>query len=331
MRKLKNKGFSLVEMLIVLAIILIISVAAFFIYKNVSQKSDLNKEVEHLSLIKSSLDSIQRLDKTTLDADFFKSIEISSDNKGNIYDTWKSPIAISKSANSSLFYDISYSNMNKYNCINLSNEFKNIFQKITINSNDMSKFTVSDLTNACSSEESNTIVFSNFKKVDGDSSSNSGSNSGSGNDSTGDNSNSGGSTLTPEEYAAQQKELLDNSPWDSKIITQTQSGYDNDGNYIVQLDNSGSNISSSDSAYSSIIAKYIDSNKGTISTSDLQNYVMSLGDGASDTIDGKSLTFTNSPVPKSLCYSKGFSCDISQSSDGSYTTKVTFSKAAKFS
>lgn len=330
MRKLKNKGFSLVEMLIVLAIILIISVAAFFIYKNVSQKSALNKEVEHLSLIKSSLDSIQRLDKTTLDADFFKSIEISSDNKGNIYDTWKSPIAISKSANSSLFYDISYSNMNKYNCINLSNEFKNIFQKITINSNDMSKFTVSDLTNACSSEESNTIVFSNFKKVDGDSASNSDSKSGSDNTSTGDNSNSGGSTLTPEEYAAQQKELLDNSPWDSKIITQTQSGYDNDGNYIVQLDNSGSNISSSDSAYSSIIAKYIDSNKGTISTSDLQNYVMSLGDGASDTIDGKSLTFTNSPVPKSLCYSKGFSCDISQSSDGSYTTKVTFSKAAKF-
>lgn len=330
MRKLKNKGFSLVEMLIVLAIILIISVAAFFIYKNVSQKSDLNKEVEHLSLIKSSLDSIQRLDKTTLDADFFKSIEISSDNKGNIYDTWKSPIAISKSANSSLFYDISYSNMNKYNCINLSNEFKNIFQKITINSNDMSKFTVSDLTNACSSEESNTIVFSNFKKVEGDSASNSDSKSGSDNTSTGDNSNSGGSTLTPEEYAAQQKELLDNSPWDSKIITQTQSGYDNDGNYIVQLDNSGSNISSSDSAYSSIIAKYIDSNKGTISTSDLQNYVMSLGDGASDTIDGKSLTFTNSPVPKSLCYSKGFSCDISQSSDGSYTTKVTFSKAAKF-
>lgn len=330
MRKLKNKGFSLVEMLIVLAIILIISVAAFFIYKNVSQKSDLNKEVEHLSLIKSSLDSIQRLDKTTLDADFFKSIEISSDNKGDIYDTWKSPIAISKSANSSLFYDISYSNMNKYNCINLSNEFKNIFQKITINSNDMSKFTVSDLTNACSSEESNTIVFSNFKKVEGDSASNSDSKSGSDNTSTGDNSNSGGSTLTPEEYAAQQKELLDNSPWDSKIITQTQSGYDNDGNYIVQLDNSGSNISSSDSAYSSIIAKYIDSNKGTISTSDLQNYVMSLGDGASDTIDGKSLTFTNSPVPKSLCYSKGFSCDISQSSDGSYTTKVTFSKAAKF-
>lgn len=331
MRKLKNKGFSLVEMLIVLAIILIISVAAFFIYKNVSQKSALNKEVEHLSLIKSSLDSIQRLDKTTLDADFFKSIEISSDNKGNIYDTWKSPITISKSANSSLFYDISYSNMNKYNCINLSNEFKNIFQKITINSNDMSKFTVSDLTNACSSEESNTIVFSNFKKVDGDSASNSDSKSGSDNTSTGDNSNSGGSTLTPEEYAAQQKELLDNSPWDSKIITQTQSGYDNDGNYIVQLDNSGSNISSSDSAYSGIIAKYIDSNKGTISTSDLQNYVMSLGDGASDTIDGKSLTFTNSPVPKSLCYSKGFSCDISQSSDGSYTTKVTFSKAAKFS
>lgn len=330
MRKLKNKGFSLVELLIVLAIILIISVAAFFIYKNVSQKSDLNKEVEHLSLIKSSLDSIQRLDKTTLDADFFKSIEISSDNKGDIYDTWKSPIAISKSANSSLFYDISYSNMNKYNCINLSNEFKNIFQKITINSNDMSKFTVSDLTNACSSEESNTIVFSNFKKVEGDSASNSDSKSGSDNTSTGDNSNSGGSTLTPEEYAAQQKELLDNSPWDSKIITQTQSGYDNDGNYIVQLDNSGSNISSSDSAYSSIIAKYIDSNKGTISTSDLQNYVMSLGDGASDTIDGKSLTFTNSPVPKSLCYSKGFSCDISQSSDGSYTTKVTFSKAAKF-
>lgn len=330
MRKLKNKGFSLVEMLIVLAIILIISVAAFFIYKNVSQKSDLNKEVEHLSLIKSSLDSIQRLDKTTLDADFFKSIEISSDNKGDIYDTWKSPIAISKSANSSLFYDISYSNMNKYNCINLSNEFKNIFQKITINSNDMSKFTISDLTNACSSEESNTIVFSNFKKVEGDSASNSDSKSGSDNTSTGDNSNSGGSTLTPEEYAAQQKELLDNSPWDSKIITQTQSGYDNDGNYIVQLDNSGSNISSSDSAYSSIIAKYIDSNKGTISTSDLQNYVMSLGDGASDTIDGKSLTFTNSPVPKSLCYSKGFSCDISQSSDGSYTTKVTFSKAAKF-
>lgn len=328
MRKLKNKGFSLVEMLIVLAIILIISVAAFFIYKNVSQKSDLNKEVEHLSLIKSSLDSIQRLDKTTLDADFFKSIEISSDNKGDIYDTWKSPIAISKSANSSLFYDISYSNMNKYNCINLSNEFKNIFQKITINSNDMSKFTISDLTNACSSEESNTIVFSNFKKVEGDSASNSDSKSGSDNTSTGD--NSGGSTLTPEEYAAQQKELLDNSPWDSKIITQTQSGYDNDGNYIVQLDNSGSNISSSDSAYSSIIAKYIDSNKGTISTSDLQNYVMSLGDGASDTIDGKSLTFTNSPVPKSLCYSKGFSCDISQSSDGSYTTKVTFSKAAKF-
>lgn len=330
MRKLKNKGFSLVEMLIVLAIILIILVAAFFIYKNVSQKSDLNKEVEHLSLIKSSLDSIQRLDKTTLDANFFKSIEISSDNKGNIYDTWKSPIAISKSANSSLFYDISYSNMNKYNCINLSNEFKNIFQKITINSNDMSKFTVSDLTNACSSEGSNTIVFSNFKKVEGDSASNSDSKSGSDNTSTGDNSNSGGSTLTPEEYAAQQKELLDNSPWDSKIITQTQSGYDNDGNYIVQLDNSGSNISSSDSAYSSIIAKYIDSNKGTISTSDLQNYVMSLGDGASDTIDGKSLTFTNSPVPKSLCYSKGFSCDISQSSDGSYTTKVTFSKAAKF-
>ena len=330
MRKLKNKGFCLVELLIVLAIILIISVAAFFIYKNVSQKSDLNKEVEHLSLIKSSLDSIQRLDKTTLDADFFKSIEISSDNKGDIYDTWKSPIAISKSANSSLFYDISYSNMNKYNCINLSNEFKNIFQKITINSNDMSKFTVSDLTNACSSEESNTIVFSNFKKVEGDSASNSDSKSGSDNTSTGDNSNSGGSTLTPEEYAAQQKELLDNSPWDSKIITQTQSGYDNDGNYIVQLDNSGSNISSSDSAYSSIIAKYIDSNKGTISTSDLQNYVMSLGDGASDTIDGKSLTFTNSPVPKSLCYSKGFSCDISQSSDGSYTTKVTFSKAAKF-
>lgn len=330
MLKLKNKGFSLVEMLIILAIILIISVAAFFIYKNVSQKSDLNKEVEHLSFIKSSLDSIQRLDKTTLDADFFKSIEISSDNKGNIYDTWKSPIAISKSANSSLFYDISYSNMNKYNCINLSNEFKNIFQKITINSNDMSKFTVSDLTNACSSEESNTIVFSNFKKVEGDSASNSDSKSGSDNTSTGDNSNSGGSTLTPEEYAAQQKELLDNSPWDSKIITQTQSGYDNDGNYIVQLDNSGSNISSSDSAYSSIIAKYIDSNKGTISTSDLQNYVMSLGDGASDTIDGKSLTFTNSPVPKSLCYSKGFSCDISQSSDGSYTTKVTFSKAAKF-
>jgi prepilin-type N-terminal cleavage/methylation domain-containing protein len=332
MRKIKNKGFTLVEMLIVLAIILALSVAAFFIYKNVSQKSQLNKEVEHLSLIKSSLDSISNFGKTTLDTELFKSIEITDNSKGDILDTWKSPIIISKSENSSLFYDIKYSNLNKYNCINLANDFKTVFGKLSVNDTIISNISVSALTDDCNSE-SNTLTFSNYKKVDGDSSSsNSGGNTEDTGNSKGEETKSdAGTTLTPEEYAKQQQDLLDNSPWDSKIITQMQSGYDDSGNYVVQLDNAGSTISSSDSAYSGIISKYIDSNKGTISTSDFQNYVMSLGDGASDIIDGKSLTFTDSPVPKSLCYSKGFSCNIAQSSDGKYTTKVTFSKAAKFS
>lgn len=323
MLKLQNKGFTLVEMLITLAIILIISISAFFIYKNVSQKSQLNNEVEHLSFIKTSIESITNFDKTTLDNEFFKSIALADNSNGDILDTWKNPITISKSEISSLFYDIKYSNLNKYNCINLTNNFKYIFGKITINNNSVSNGTISDFTTDCSSEN-NTLIFSNYKKIEGDNS------AADKNNNSGSNTDSNGTILTPEEYSKQQQELLDNSPWESKIITQMQSGYNDSGSYVVQLDNFGSTISSSDSDYSGIIAKYIESNNGTISTSDFQNYVISLVDGSADIINGKTLTFSNSPVPKSLCYSKGFSCDISLGSDNKYTTKVTFSKLAKF-
>ena len=78
------KGFTLIEILLVLAIILAIAVSAFFIYKSVSQKSQLNTETEHLAYIKSSLDSIVNFEGTTLNASLFNYLGLSNNSDGNV-------------------------------------------------------------------------------------------------------------------------------------------------------------------------------------------------------------------------------------------------------
>ena len=315
--EIEKKGFSLIEILLYLSVIIFLSVIAFILYIKVSERYFLSNEVSHLQNLKLSLDQIQNLNDVTFSNDFYKSISISNNSNGDILDQWKGIIVLSKDDNGN-DYTISYSNLSLFNCSELSHDGLSIFKFVTINNTLLSRTTIYTKSTPCK-KNGNTLLFENF---DSESSSSKSS----------DESDDISETT---ENSETQKSILVNAPWGYAIIQQSQSGYLKNGDYEISLNESSiggaSSVISSDSFLSKLLKNYIDSNKGTISNGDLENYIYSIGDGYSDQIDGKSISFKNTDVPKALCNNGGFYCHITKNSDGTYTTTATFSKKLKYS
>lgn len=175
----KSKGFTLVEILLALAIIMVIALTAFFVFKFVQEKYRLNKETVNLTSLKSSIESIK---KTNVNADLSNGnlVNYGAINKGalnsagQLLDAWGSPIIISSGSDGKGIYYISYSNLSVNECIELSSSVSKNFSSTNINSNFSLKPTQANIVSYCANNSS-TVVFSNDDGSSSSSSSDSGS------------------------------------------------------------------------------------------------------------------------------------------------------------
>lgn len=203
MKNKKKYGFTLIEILLALSIIMVIVVSAFFIFKSVESKTKLDKEVKNLTYLKSSIDSIRDLNKISIDNTILEKLGIldtsSIDSDGNLKDAWGNVINF-YNGNSSVYY-ITYNNLSLENCEGLATRNSATFGSEIINGFVLNKPTVSIINQACSSQNQNiSISFSNY-----DSSTQNDNN----NISNNNEEDSSDYEKQQEEYKKQQQELLD--------------------------------------------------------------------------------------------------------------------------
>lgn len=159
------RGFTLIEILLVLSVIAALSAAFFFLYLNVNESYKINKESNNIMSIKGALDKLG-FQSNNLNDDTISLLNISANSKTNknnkILDAWGNPISISSYKTN--YYTISYQNMNPESCSRLLKKMGGIFNTVSVNNSDYEKS--SDISSNCSSENNlstNTLSFSNYK------------------------------------------------------------------------------------------------------------------------------------------------------------------------
>ena len=151
----KNHAFSLIELMLVLVVMISSSIAAIVIYNHVSNQYKLDKEVKNLVYLKSSIDSINNLDKINLNDTFLKDSGIISKSQinknGDLVDAWGNPISISNYSSDKNYYSISYSDLSVGNCISLISNMKDAFKTITIGGTTITNPSATKISELCNS------------------------------------------------------------------------------------------------------------------------------------------------------------------------------------
>lgn len=158
MKLKKLKAFTLVEILLVLAVSIILIISSFYVWTKVHNKNLVNSEATNLMSIKSSI--VELPSKTTVTpALLIKLGDIPSNRIGssdNILDSWKNNISVSTDDN----YYISYTSLSNFSCINLAAAAKNEFNSMSINSKLLHDPSMPTIISNCNQEYSNTLAFS---------------------------------------------------------------------------------------------------------------------------------------------------------------------------
>lgn len=137
--KTKNKGFTLLELLLSFAIILVAAIVAFYIYPKVKANSEASIENSNLSVLQTGIKTLYQSksnyiglnSKVLLDAMLVPNTMVS----GNfIVNTWKAIvfIGVSSEVNFGDSYIIVYTDVPQISCVKIISGVSDNFKKITV-------------------------------------------------------------------------------------------------------------------------------------------------------------------------------------------------------
>ena len=144
LKKQSKKGFSLIELLLVLGIIAALAIVAFIIYPKVSAANKAQTEASNINTIKAAINSLYAsapdysgLDTTTaLNADVFPSTMVSSDGS-SASNTFKGTVTVAASddapsgaSNSS--FTITYNGVPTTECVKIVSAVAGSFYEVTV-------------------------------------------------------------------------------------------------------------------------------------------------------------------------------------------------------
>lgn len=164
----KNKGFTLIETLLVIATALIIIVGVFNLYSPSNENLKVNKAVNDLSVLKAGVEDLVLADhNVTLSNDIVLMSKIAPDNMVNntkLLSPWKGEIVISKHSGSVGDFDISYTGLPKSDCVKFMVQADKVFDTITSSSGKLSgNANVNQISDFCEElKEEDSFVLSTF-------------------------------------------------------------------------------------------------------------------------------------------------------------------------
>lgn len=147
----KNKGFSLVELILVLSIIAGITIAAFIIYIKVQDSNYINKESRNIQTIRAGIKSLyinpsppesDTIQNSMIEANLIPTVMLNKNN--SLVSAWGSYVytGISSDGNGKLVFAIRYTNVNQKICTGLISNNEKLFPIINVsNSNNLTGMT----------------------------------------------------------------------------------------------------------------------------------------------------------------------------------------------
>ena len=165
MRKGFNKGFSLIELLLVLAVATGVVAATFYGYSKVQAHNRVNRATHDLASISKAMNAILTTRPTIAEANTMltsKALPSSmTDRTGSFVNAYGGKLTITAHSGSDDFYDVSYYNVPSDACIELVSASKAIYRTIT-NTSYSPKITaassVNDIASFCSGFTSSSSV-----------------------------------------------------------------------------------------------------------------------------------------------------------------------------
>lgn len=171
---LKNKGYSLLELLLVLGIIAALVVAAFIIYPKIQASQRATNEISNISAIDAGIKSLysSTADYSNINNTVLMNSKIFPQNminSSNVRNSFKGNVVIKASSYSSGSYQMTYYNVPQVECSKISIAVFNKFAQVQINSkvlkNPYQTITVdsvlADITELCATNV-NTLYFDSF-------------------------------------------------------------------------------------------------------------------------------------------------------------------------
>lgn len=162
MRKGFNKGFSLIELLLVLAVATGVVAATFYVYGKVQAHNRVNRATHDLASISKAMNAILTTRPTIAEANTMltssKALPSSmTDRTGSFVNAYGGKLTITPHNGSDDFYDVSYYNVPPDACIELVSASRAIYRTIT-NTSYSPNSGVSDIASFCSGFTSTSSV-----------------------------------------------------------------------------------------------------------------------------------------------------------------------------
>lgn len=164
-----NKGFSLIEILLVLSIIFIAAVVSFVVYQKTSEEMKINNTISQIASINSVIDY---LPPNLENVDLNRSIQNSgifdemTTNENKMINEWGGNIHVSsRSVKNNHFYDILYYSLPTDACIKLTQKLGGMYTKVEdLNGSSVSLNSIPNVIEFCENNNSkeNALVLSSF-------------------------------------------------------------------------------------------------------------------------------------------------------------------------
>lgn len=168
MRKIEKKGFSLMEMMLVLGAFAAIVAVGFWIYSIASERERVSTAQKQLASIQKGINDMSGIYSNIDEARTMllesKTLPSNMVNGNALVNPWKGKITITPHNGSDTFYDVSYYNVPSSSCIDLVNKSRVFYRTVTsTNSSLTDTSNVNNVVDFCSKIAKNdAIVFSNF-------------------------------------------------------------------------------------------------------------------------------------------------------------------------
>lgn len=169
----KKYGFSLIEIILSLSVILSIIVAIGYTYKIVEEKQKVRNTIDSILNVKKDMFILSAINSemndsiaTLKDGNTFPE---NMKKNGKILNSWKGNFNIDKRNNSNEYYNIILYNIPKNSCINLISQSKKIYTRVENTSGKIAETkNIGSITDFCISNVDNDgIIFSNFYEGEG--------------------------------------------------------------------------------------------------------------------------------------------------------------------
>lgn len=174
MKKIKlKKGFSLLELLLVMGIIAALIIAAFIIFPKIQSSQRVNAEIGNISAIDSGIKSLYSttVDYSGINTTTLLKAKVFPDNmilNGLVYNSFKGRVNIEPSSYSDGEYQLTYYGVPDMECSKITSAVFNKFRQVQVNSKVIkTKYQnitvdIASITEMCNSNNNNRLIFNSF-------------------------------------------------------------------------------------------------------------------------------------------------------------------------